>query len=69
MRRWKKYYENRGYDGLFDRRLRRPSPRAVPVQIVEKVLELYREQYYDYNVRHFTRRATQSASSTDVTAT
>ena len=53
MRRWKKRYEAYGYDGLYDRRRGQPSPRRVPVETVEKVLELYREKYFDLNVQHF----------------
>ncbi len=53
MRRWRVRYEHRGYDGLFDRRLKRPSPRRVPLKVVEEVLRLYRERYFDFNVRHF----------------
>jgi hypothetical protein len=53
MRRIRERYEEFGYDGLFDRRRGRPSPKRVPVATVEKVLGLYREQYFDLNVRHF----------------
>lgn len=53
MRRWRYRYEQYGYDGLFDRRLKRPSPKRVPLQTVEKVLCLYREQYFDFNVAAF----------------
>jgi len=53
MRRWKIRYERFGYDGLLDRRRRRPSVRRVPVQTVQEVLMLYRERYYDMNVLHF----------------
>ena len=53
MRRWRERYEEFGYDGLFDRRRGQPSPKRVPVQTVEQVLGLYREEYFDYNVRHF----------------
>jgi transposase len=53
MRRWRWRYEQHGYDGLYDRRRGKPSPRRVPVAVVEQVLELYREQYFDLNVRHF----------------
>lgn len=53
MRRWKQRYEQRGYDGLFDRRRRRPSPRRVPLETVAQVLRLYREQYQGFNVAHF----------------
>ena len=53
MRRWRYRYEREGYDGLYDRRRGSPSPRRVPIATVEKVLELYRETYFDLNVRHF----------------
>src|SRR5713226_10061290 len=53
MRRWRERYEQHGYDGLFDRRLGKPSPKRVPVETVEKVLGLYQEKYFDLNVRHF----------------
>src|SRR5437588_7237067 len=53
MRRWRERYEAFGYDGLFDRRCGKPSHRRVPVETVEKVLGLYREKYFDLNVRHF----------------
>jgi hypothetical protein len=38
---------------LFDRRRGKPSPKKVPLAVVEKVLGLYREKYFDLNVRHF----------------
>jgi transposase len=53
MRRWRERYEEFGYDGLFDRRRGRPSPKRVPLAQVEQVLKLYRERYPDLNVRHF----------------
>jgi transposase len=53
LRRWRWRYEHYGYDGLFDRRRRRPSPRRVPLKSAERVLRLYREEYADFNVRHF----------------
>jgi hypothetical protein len=52
-----------GYDGLFDGRRRRPSPRAVPLPEVQRVLRLYRERYGPrdghpgFNVRHFHQLA------------
>jgi len=42
-----------GYDGLFDRRRGRPSPKRVPLATVEQVLGLYRDRYFDLNVQHF----------------
>lgn len=61
MHRWKQRYEEFGYDGLFDRRHQRPSPKRVPLETVERVLRLYREEYFDFNVHHFHehRTATQ----------
>ncbi len=53
MRRWKGRYEEHGYDGLWDHRKRQPSPKRVPMKTVEKVLHLFREKYFDFNVRHF----------------
>lgn len=53
MRRWRERYQEHSYDGLFDRRRGKPSPKRVPVETVEKVLELYQEKYFDLNVRHF----------------
>ena len=44
MRRWRERYEEFGYDGLFDRRRGKPSPKRVPVQRVEQVLGWYREK-------------------------
>jgi transposase len=53
MRRWRERYDEFGYDGLFDRRQGKPSPKRVPVAVVEQVLGLYRDRYFDLNVRHF----------------
>lgn len=53
MRRWRQRYEEYGYDGLYDRGLKRPSPKKVPLATVERVLRLYREKYFDFNVLHF----------------
>jgi len=53
MRRWRERYEEFGFRGLFDRRRGKPSPKRVPTVVVERVLELYREKYFDLNLRHF----------------
>jgi transposase len=53
MRRWRERYEQFGVRGLFDRRRGKPSPKRVAAATVERVLELYREKYFDLNVRHF----------------
>ena len=53
MRRWRERLETDGYSGLVDRRKARPSDKRVPVAKVEEVLRLYREEYFDLNMRHF----------------
>ncbi|HYL11518.1 MAG TPA: ISNCY family transposase, partial [Terriglobales bacterium] len=53
MRRWRRRWEKFGYDGLLDWRRGRPSSRRVPLELAERVLALYREKYFDFNVRHF----------------
>ncbi len=53
MRRWRERYEEFGYDGLFDRRRGKPSPKRVALAVVERVLGLYRDRYHDLNVQHF----------------
>ena len=53
LRRWFQRYRRLGMDGLYDRRTGRPSAKRVPLALVEQVLCLYREKYFDFSVRHF----------------
>src|SRR6202158_3468323 len=53
MRRWRERYEEFGFRGLFDRRRGKPSPKKVPLAVVERGRGLYRDQYFDLNLRHF----------------
>jgi transposase len=53
MRRWRERLNKHGYSGLWDYRKRKPSPKRVPMQTVEQVLQLYGEKYFDFNVQHF----------------
>src|SRR5690349_4820756 len=53
LRRWQRRYEEHGYTGLIDRRRGRVSERQVPLTTVEEVLRLYKEQYFDFNMRHY----------------
>ena len=53
MRRWRERWQTDGYSGLWDYRKRRPSPKRVPVDKLQQVLQLYREKYFDLNVQHF----------------
>ena len=45
--------ETEASDGLYDYFWKRPIAKRVPVKQLERVLELYRETYPDFNVRHF----------------
>ena len=56
LRRWRNRWSKHGYNGLFDYRTQRPSPKRVPLEEVEKVLTLYREKYFDLNVQHFVEK-------------
>lgn len=56
LRRWRRNWDKYGYGGLFDRRTKRPSPKRVPMADVERVLKLYREKYFDLNVKHFVEK-------------
>src|SRR6266436_3243207 len=59
--RWR--YERDGFTGLYDHRHHTPSPRAVPLAEVQRILQLYRDRYGPrdghpgFNVRHFYERA------------
>src|SRR6202163_3578073 len=53
MRRWRSRLEKGGYSGFADRRKGEPSAQRIPLAMVEKVLGLYKETYYDLNIRHF----------------
>src|SRR5262245_22619424 len=61
-------YEEFGYDGLFDRRRGKPSPKRVPLVTVEAVLGLYRDRYFDLNVRHFHEKL-QAEQQSDLSCT
>src|ERR1700692_5117039 len=53
MRRWRSRLEKGGYSGFADRREGERSAQRIPLAMVEKVLGLYKETYYDLNIRHF----------------
>ena len=53
MRRWRERLEADGYSGLADRRKGKPSEHRVPLKTAEEVLRLYKETYFDLNIRHF----------------
>ena len=53
FRRYRERYEDAGLEGLLDRRLGRQSARRVPEGERQRMLELYRECYGGWNVKHF----------------
>lgn len=60
MKRWKERYQKHGYDGIFDRRAKRPSPKRVPLNELETILSLYRDKYMGFNVTHFWEHLRES---------
>ena len=52
LRRMVERWRELGQQGLFDRRCT-TSPKRASADEVETVLRLYREQYFDFNVKHF----------------
>jgi len=59
FRRQRFRFEEEGLAGLLDRRLGRASPHRVPADETERVLELYRERYRGWPVKHFHERLTE----------
>src|SRR6266550_876061 len=53
MSRWRERMEEGGYAGLADRRKGKPSAQRIQLATVEEVLGLYKETYFDLNIRHF----------------
>lgn len=53
MRRKRQSYIEYGVEGLLDLRTSKPSKRRIDYEIVERVLTLFREDYFDFNVKHF----------------
>jgi transposase len=53
MRRIRERYQEFGYTGLFDQRRGKRSVHRIPMETAEEVLRLYREVYFDLNIRHF----------------
>lgn len=59
MQRMRQRYVEGGYTGLFDQRRGKRSIHRIAVETAEKVLALYREKYFDFNVRHFHEKLKQ----------
>ncbi len=56
FRRWRDRHDEEGLSGLFDRRLGKASAKAVPVDQIAWMLELYRTVYRGWTVKHFHDR-------------
>jgi hypothetical protein len=53
FRRYRERFEEEGEAGLIDRRLGKPSPKRVAAGEIARMLELYRNVYRGWNVKHF----------------
>ena len=53
FRRYRDRYDEEGLEGLVDRRLGKLSPKRVPEAAASRMLDLYREAYRGWNVKHF----------------
>jgi transposase len=62
LQRVREAYKWNGFEGLHDKRVGKESPRRIPVATVEEVLSLYREKYFDLNVRHFCEKLSEEHS-------
>ncbi len=56
FRRHRRRFESEGLDGLADRRLDKPSPRAIPSSEAAWMLELYGAEYAGWTAKHFHER-------------
>ena len=56
FRRWSGRDETEGVEGLQDRRLGRPSGRAVPVDEALRLVTRYETRYTGWTVKHFHER-------------
>ncbi len=53
FRRYRTRFDEDGLEGLVDRRLGKPSSKRVPTAERDRMLELYREAYRGWNIKHF----------------
>jgi transposase len=53
FRRLRDAYEEKGAEGLIDKRRGRASGRRAPVDEIEWVLEQFRTRYFDFTAKHF----------------
>lgn len=53
FRRKRIRYEETGFDGLFDRRLTKPSPKRAEDKEIDLITKLYNDRYRGFSVKHF----------------
>lgn len=59
MRRMKRRWEERGYDGLVDGRSGRPRRKRIALETIEELCRLRRERYGEFSVKHYWEKATE----------
>src|SRR4051812_16931274 len=59
MRRMKRLFEIKGYDGIVDHRGSTPRRKRIRLEIIDKLCRLKREKYADYSVQHFWEKVTE----------
>src|SRR5437667_6937079 len=64
--RWR--YERDGFTGLYDHRHHTPSPRAVPVAEVQRLLALYRDRYGVFRLMNQTENDPSDYGFANVTS-
>lgn len=64
FRRWSGRYDAEGIEGLQDRRIGRPSGRAVPGDETRRMLTWYETRYIGWTVKHFHERWQQEHGGT-----
>ena len=69
MRRWRERYEEFGYDGLFDRRRGKPSPKRVPLATVEKVLAAVPGEVFRSERAALSREAARPSTAIELSYT
>jgi transposase len=62
LRRIRKRYKNKGQAGLRDGRKASGRRREIPPEERQKVIQLKKERYFDFSVRHFYEFATEHHS-------
>jgi transposase len=53
FRRWRQRYGEDGAEGLVDRRVGQPSPKRAPGAELERMRDLYQQDYQGFTIKHF----------------